>query len=161
MNAKNWTGLAAFIILFEDMSGWSNRKVWLFRCVVLFCGLSGPYAAILAPIFALSYFFYPEGERLVQSGILAGCCLIDLGLFLFEMQAGGAGPRMGVFTCDSAIVKCLLFSGRLGVHGRKSIEFCSRFGLADAIHKSYAVWNGARDYRKFLVEVRLGTGMAR
>jgi hypothetical protein len=67
----HWTGLAAFIILFEDMSGWSNRHKWLFRWLVLFCGLSGPYAAVLAPIFALSYFVYREPERLVRAGILA------------------------------------------------------------------------------------------
>ncbi len=72
LHTKNWTGLAALVILFEDMSGWSNRKSWFFRWVVLFCGLSGPYAPVLAPIFALSYFLYRERERLVHAGILAG-----------------------------------------------------------------------------------------
>src|SRR5690348_4812721 len=60
IHTKNWTGLAALIILFEDMSQWSNRKTWFFRWLMLFCGLSGPYAAVLAPIFALSYFVYRE-----------------------------------------------------------------------------------------------------
>jgi hypothetical protein len=93
INAKNWTGLAAFIILFEDMSDWSKRKTWFFRWVVLFCGLSGPYAAVLAPIFALSYFVYRERERLIQAGILAACCLIDLALLIFEVHARGRSTQ--------------------------------------------------------------------
>ncbi|MFL6350499.1 MAG: hypothetical protein ACJ74Z_01420 [Bryobacteraceae bacterium] len=144
INAKNWVGLAAFIILFEDMSQWSNRKTWFFRWVVVFCGLSGPYAAVLAPILALSYFVYRERERLVQAGILGGCCLIDLALLIFEVHAGGAGLRTKVFTWDSAVVNIFYFQAVWAFLGEKSMKVCKLFGLADAIQKSYAVPRGGQ-----------------
>jgi hypothetical protein len=144
IHTKNWTGLAALIILFEDMSEWSNRKTWFFRWVVLFCGLSGPYAAVLAPIFALSYFVYGERERLVQAAILAGCCLIDVGLFIFEVHAGGAGLRTKVFTWDSAVVNVFYFQVVWAFLGGRSMWFCKYLGLRHAIQKSYAVPRGGQ-----------------
>jgi hypothetical protein len=144
IHTKNWIGLAAFIILFEDMSEWSTRKTWFFRWLVLFCGLSGPYAAVLAPIFALSYFVYRERERLIQAGILAGCCLIDLALLIFEVHAGGAGQRTAVFTWDSAVVNVFCFQFVCAFLGEKSLEFCKLFGLSDAIQKSQAVPRGGQ-----------------
>jgi hypothetical protein len=144
IHTKNWTGLAAFIILFEDMSQWSNRKTWFFRWMLLCCGLSGPYAAVLAPIFALSYFVYRERERLVQAGILGGCCLIDLALLIFEVHAGGAGLRTKVFTWDSAVVNIFYFQAVWAFLGEKSMKLCKLFGLADAIQKSYAVPRGGQ-----------------
>ncbi len=144
INAKNWTGLVAFIILFEDTSKWSKRKTWFFRWVLLFCGLSGPYAAVLAPIFALSYFVYRERERLIQAGILAGCCLIDVALFIFEVHAGGAAHRTEVFTWDSAVVNVFYFQASWAFLGEKSPQFCNFFGLSDAIQKSQAVPRGGQ-----------------
>jgi len=139
IHTKNWTGLAALIILFEDMSGWSNRKRWSFRCVVLFCGMSGPYAAVLAPIFVLSYFVHRERERLIQAGILAVCCLIDVALFIFELHAGGAGPRTKVFTWDTAVVNVFYYQVIWAFLGEHSLGLCKRLGLLSALQKSLDV----------------------
>ncbi len=144
LHTKNWTGLAALIILFEDMSGWSNRKTWLFRWIVLFSGLSGPYAPVLAPVFVLSYFLYRERERLVQAGILAACCLIDLGLFIYEIHLGTEGIRSQAFTWDSAVVNVFYFQVVSAFLGDKSMHFCRFFGLTDAVLKSFAVPRGGQ-----------------
>jgi hypothetical protein len=144
IHTKSWTGLAALIILFVDMSGWSNRRKWLFRWLVLFCGLSGPYSAVLAPIFALSYYVYREPERLVHAAILGVCCLADLAFFIFEVHAGRAGLRTKVFSLDSAVVNVFYFQVVWAFLGEKSMDFCRYLGLSHAIQKSSAVPRGGQ-----------------
>lgn len=145
IHTKSWTGLAAFIILFVDMSQWSRKRAWFYRFVVLFCGVSGPYAAILFPIFAISYFVYRERERFVQAAILAGCCVLHLTLFIVEIQSGQAGVRTHAFTLDSAIVNVFVYQVAWSFLGYHAPVFCDhQLGLADAIQKSSMVPRGGR-----------------
>ena len=140
IHTKSWTGLAAFILLFEDVSEWSKRKVWLFRVFVLFLGLSGPYAAILSPIFFLSSFLYKEREKAFYAAILGGCCLLHLAVAIHEIQDGTMAMRTDSYTPDSAIVNVFVFQVAWAFLGEHTLAFCnSRLGLADSIHKSMAV----------------------
>lgn len=62
LHTKTWTGLAAFILLFADMSNWSKKRAWFYRIVTLFLGASGPYAAILCPILLSHISFIASGN---------------------------------------------------------------------------------------------------
>jgi hypothetical protein len=145
IHTKSWTGLAAFVILFEDMSAWSKKRTILFRFIILFCGLSGPYAAILFPIFTLSYFVYRERERLVQASILAACCLIHLCFYVIEAHSGMTAIRNHAFSIDSAVVNvffCQIVWAFLGEH---SFAFCKEvLHLGGALQRSFAVPRSGR-----------------
>ena len=112
----SWIGLAALIVLFEDTSGWSKRRKNFFRSLLALFGFCGPYAAIMFPLFAFSYFVYRERERVVQTAILAGCSLLQFGIFVLVRHSGGAASRLETLTLDSAIVNVFYFhvAGALG-----------------------------------------------
>jgi hypothetical protein len=143
INSMSWIGLAALIILFEDTTEWSKRKRLVFRIILVFFGLCGPYAAITFPLFACSYLIYRERERLIQTGILFTCCLLQLGIFAFVRQSGGASSRLGALTWDSAIVNSFYFFV-VGAFGgqRGANSVFDRLGLTDSLHKSLAVPRG-------------------
>ncbi len=145
IHTKSWTGLAAFVILFEDMSAWSAKRAWLFRFLLLFCGLSGPYAAILSPLFLLSFFFYRERERLVQASILAACCLVHLAFYIVEARSGILGIRGHAFTIDSAVVNVFFYQVVWAFFGEHSFAFCKHIlHLGAAIQRSSAVPRNGR-----------------
>ena len=143
INSMSWIGLAALIILFEDMTGWSKRRTNFFRSLLVVCGLCGPYAAIMFPLFAFSYFVYRQRERVVQTAILAGCSLLQFSIFVSVRHAGGAASRLATITLDSAIVNVFYFhvAGALGGE-RGAIAIFQHLGLADALQKSIAVPRG-------------------
>ncbi len=145
VHTKSWTGLAAFVILFEDMSLWSRKQVWAFRSLLLFCGLSGPYAGIIFPIFLLSYFVYHERERIVHASILAACCAVHLCFYIVEARSGTAGMRSHGFTIDSAVVNVFYYQVVWPFFGEHSFAFCRRiFHLGGAIVRSSAVPRSGR-----------------
>ena len=143
INSMSWIGLAALIVLFEDTSGWSKRRKNFFRSLLALFGFCGPYAAIMFPLFAFSYFVYRERERVVQTAILAGCSLLQFGIFVLVRHSGGAASRLETLTLDSAIVNVFYFhvAGALGGE-RGAIAIFQKLGLADALQKSIAVPRG-------------------
>jgi hypothetical protein len=143
INSMSWIGLAVLIILFEDTTGWSQRRRNVFRLLLVLFGFCGPYAAIMFPLFAFSYFVYRERERVVQTAILAGCSLLQFGIFVSVRHAGGAASRLGTLTLDSAVVNVFYFhvAGAIGGE-RGAIAIFQHLGLADALQKSIAVPRG-------------------
>ena len=107
---------------------------------VLFLGVSGPYAAILSPIFLLSAFLYKEREKVFYAAILGGSCLLHLAVAIHEKHDGTMVVRTGSYTLDSAIVNVFVFQVAWAFLGEHTLTFCNnRLGLADSIHKSMAV----------------------
>ncbi|HEX4999755.1 MAG TPA: hypothetical protein VFY29_16145 [Terriglobia bacterium] len=144
IHTKNWTGLAAFFLLFQDTTGWSPKRIWFYRGALLLCGLSGPYAAVLAPVFALSYFIYRERERLIRAALLGACCLVHLAVFLDQARAGGTAARTSAFTWDSAVVNVFVYQVLGSVMGERASQFWGqRLGLASVLEASISTPRGA------------------
>jgi len=140
IHTKNWIGLTVFLLLFEDMSGWSPARTWFFRVVVLFCGLSGPYSVITFPLFAIAYRIYGDKEKLVHAGLLAGCFFLDVIVSIAEARAGHMGIRTSDFTLDSAIVNIFAHQVLQSLLGGHAISFARHsLGLASAVRDATAV----------------------
>ena len=143
INSISWTGLIAFIVLFEDTTNWSRKKRAAFRLLLILCGISGPYAAVTFPLFAFSYFVYREKERLVQALLLFSCTLLQLGIFEIVRLGGGAASRLQSFSLDSALVNILYFHVARALAGESGATVVlSHLGMADSIQKSIATPRG-------------------
>lgn len=143
INSISWAGLTALVILFEDTSGNPGRsRSWL-RVVLLFCGISGPYAAITFPLFFFAYWVYREREKLSQAFTLLGCYLLQLSVFIHVRHAGGAASRLSSFSIDSAIVNIFYFHVTNAIGGERGANaIFDHFGLTDSLQKSIAVPRG-------------------
>jgi hypothetical protein len=143
VNSMSWTGLAALIILFEDIRPWSGRKRILFRSLLFLLGLCGPYGPIAFPLFGLSYFLYRERERLIQALILLFCFLLQAGVFAYVRQSGGAASRLAGFTIDSAILNVFFYHFVSALGGdRGANAVFDHLGLTDSLHKSITTPRG-------------------
>jgi len=145
IHTKNWTGLAVFLLLFEDMSEWTVARTWFFRVLVVLCGLSGPYSVITFPLFLLSYWIYRERERLVHAGLLSACFIIDVLVSIGELQAGHMGLRRVDFTLDSAVINVFVYQVLHSVLGTHAIPFARHYlDLGNVIRVATAVPRGGR-----------------
>jgi hypothetical protein len=82
INSQFLLAVIAFLILHAKSS--PNRFVeWLRYFLLLLAGLTGIVSSLLVPLFAYKAVVKRDKERVWQTAILAGCLIIQLGIFLF------------------------------------------------------------------------------
>jgi hypothetical protein len=141
INSPSYLGAVAFLLLFVDTSESTKRSKWVMRSMLLVAGLSGIYAAILFPLYGLSYFVYRERERVVQAGILVGCLLMQVGIvMLVRIRTGLEATRFSNFTLDTALVNILFFQIVNPITGEATARHMFRYlGLSNALAISISV----------------------
>ncbi len=90
INVQVFCGLATFVILTEDMRSASRLRIWTYRAILVFCGLSGAYAGLLFLPFLMRVYFARSAESRIQ-GILVGLCVAIQGaLYLTTLAVAPA-----------------------------------------------------------------------
>jgi len=84
INLQVHCGIISISILFErlDSQTLSQRKRWLYRLLLIFCGLSGPYTMFLAPVFLLKAWYEKSREPLWHFLIVFAMSSVQASLFL-------------------------------------------------------------------------------
>jgi hypothetical protein len=84
INLQVHCGIIAVCLLFEksDTLEKSARQRWLYRFLLLFCGLSGPYTTFLTPVFLLKAWHEKNRESLWHFIIILVGASIQVTLFL-------------------------------------------------------------------------------
>lgn len=90
INSQVFCGLAAFIILCEDLEGAGRRRIWCYRLVLAFCGLSGVYTAMLTVPFLVRAFLRRGRESAVQLAVVAGSAVLQAAVY----AATAFGPSL-------------------------------------------------------------------
>lgn len=79
INSMVFLGAVAIVLLFADWEAAGSRLRWAYRGLLLFAGLSSPYAVALLPVFFLSAWRLKIREQKVQCLILLFCAIVDTG----------------------------------------------------------------------------------
>ena len=82
INSMSFLGAITLVILFADTQNWSRATKWVTRGILLFCGLSSPYAVALTPLFLLWAWRSKGREQKIQCAILMICVLVQAGVVL-------------------------------------------------------------------------------
>jgi hypothetical protein len=141
VNSQTYLGAAALLVVFVDSSVWTRFTTWSMRVLLVLAGLSGLYAAVLFPLYAVSYRVYKERERIVQAALLAACFLVQLSVVLFARSAGGLEPtRFASVTPDTAFVNILFFEILIPIAGEVTARnLFHHAGLTEALKVSTSV----------------------
>jgi hypothetical protein len=90
INSQFYLAVVTFLILMEDMGRTGPVQLWLYRALLLVCGLSGAVSCFLLPMFILKAFFKRDRETLIQTGILAVCVLVQGWAWWVSRETGGS-----------------------------------------------------------------------
>ncbi len=82
INSQVFCGIAGLVILTEDLRGAGRRRLWIYRAILLFCGLSGAYVGLLLLPFLLRAFLARCSESRIQAYLVGLCVVIQLALYL-------------------------------------------------------------------------------
>ncbi len=82
INSQVFCGLAAFVILTEDMRSASRFRIWTYRAILVFCGLSGAYTGLFTLSFLVRAFFVRSAEARIQTFLVGLCAAIQFALYL-------------------------------------------------------------------------------
>ncbi len=88
VNLQLFCGIFTICLLAEDLRHTGRARRFFFRSLLLFCGLSGPYAVALVPAFLLKASREKSRESWVLGSILAICCAVQASLFLLLKTTG-------------------------------------------------------------------------
>lgn len=110
--------LATGVVLISSSGG--RFADWTRRAALLVCGLTGVLSIFLAPLFAVKWWRERDRETLIQTGIIGGCALLQVGMYFTTSadDAAAAGERFGALAPGVAMAICLnqtwihLFGGR-------------------------------------------------
>ncbi len=98
-NLQIFCGMFCVIMLAENLSEVTRARKWIYRVLLLFCGLSGLYSSVLLPSFFIRWFGDRKRESLVQLAIVAaytvfqGVVVVVLALTHGIHQDGLGGDR--------------------------------------------------------------------
>ncbi len=92
INSQVFCGLAAFVILTEDLRFASRRRIWIYRAILVFCGLSGAYAGLLFLPFLMRAYLARSAESRVQATLVGLCAAIQ---FVFYLTTLYVVPHAG------------------------------------------------------------------
>jgi hypothetical protein len=130
INSMSFLGLICLVLLFEETGNWPGWRRWGTRGILVLCGLSSPYSAVLLPLFLLSAWHYKEREQKIQCLILMLCILVQAGVVVKtrrEMVRGGTETMRGTdVRLDASLVN--VFSGHMA---HASIGYATREVLLD------------------------------
>jgi len=91
-NSQVFCGLIAFTILCEDTTRLGRRHVWIYSFLLLFCGLSGPYTAFLAPAFVLKAWLEKSTESRRHAAIALAAASLQATIHLWTRLAIAETP---------------------------------------------------------------------
>ncbi len=81
VNSQFFLGLSTLLILLDHVPQ-SRRWRYLYRGIIVVGGLTGPISSILTPLFILIALAERQKERIVQTGLLSACALIQVFMVL-------------------------------------------------------------------------------
>lgn len=93
INAQIFCGLIAVLLLGEDLAAASRRRRLAYRVLLIFCLLSGPYAAFLTPAFALKHWRERQRETRFYAVSSALGAVFQASLYLTTWLGYGLGPN--------------------------------------------------------------------
>lgn len=144
INSPSYLGLIALLLLFHDPSGWTALTRWTVRGLLIVCGLTGVYSAVLFPLFTLAFLLYRTREHLYQAAILGLCFTAQVGSVLCVRSGTGLEQsRFSQVTLDSALINIFfnhVATPCLGAPGARLLFHW--FGMDDALAAAVAVPRG-------------------
>jgi hypothetical protein len=144
INSMSYLGLIALLLLFQDPDGWTAWKRWGVRGLLIVCGLTGVYSAVLFPLFVLAFLLYRTREHLYQAAILGLCFTTQVGSMLLVRAGSGLNlSRFSRVSLDSALVNVFfnhVATPCLGAPGARLLFHW--FGMDDALVAAAAVPRG-------------------
>ena len=144
INSMTYLGLIAFLLLFQDPDGWSARKRWTVRGVLVVCGLTGVYSAVLFPLFLMAFVLYRTREQLYQAGVLGLCFAVQVGsMLMVHTSKGLEQSRFSQVTLDSALVNVFYDHVAIPCLGTRGAQLLFHwFGMDGALAAASAVPRG-------------------
>jgi hypothetical protein len=144
INSPSYFGLMTLLLLFQDPSAWTNATRWSVRGLLIVCGLTGVYSALLFPLFVVAFFLYKTREHLYQAAVLAVCFTSQVGITLFVRSGAGLEQsRFSQISVGSAVVNAFfnhIAVPCLGFPGAQVLFHW--FGMDDALAAATAVPRG-------------------
>lgn len=92
INLQVYCGIIACFILFEKLSDITRQKQWLYRILLIFCGLSGPYTTFLSLAFLLKMRIEKTKESFWHFLIVFITSGLQFSLFLVVKQMDIVSP---------------------------------------------------------------------
>ncbi|MCP4664157.1 MAG: hypothetical protein GY856_52910 [bacterium] len=93
INSQLFCGLIAVLILGEDLRSASRRRARIYRGLLVFCGLSGPYTGLLFPAFLLKHRLEATRESRLHVWIVAAVAAVQAVLLFWTRWAFALGPE--------------------------------------------------------------------
>lgn len=87
-NAQVYCGLIALVLLCEDSSKWSARRLPVMMLFLLGCGLSGVYSIFLFPAYLYRWSWHRHRAMSAMVIVLAFCAAVQFAIFV-NLAAGG------------------------------------------------------------------------
>lgn len=99
INLQVHCGLISVCILFENLHHFDTQttKKWLYRLLLVFCGLSGVYTTFLSFAFLIKAYYEKSTEAWRHFGIVCSTSLIQTLLFIRIYQQGIGGDEKLVY----------------------------------------------------------------
>ena len=144
INSPSYLGLITVLILFQDPQGWTVRARWTVRALLVLCGLTGVYSAVLSPVFVFAFVLYKCREHLYQAAVLALCLCVQIGSALLVRSGSGLEhSRFSQVTLDSALINAFfnhILVPLTGPSGARTLLHW--FGMDNALAGAIAVPRG-------------------
>lgn len=83
INLQVYCGIISLILLGEDLSEASGKKLTLYGAIQAFCALSGVYSTFLFFAFAIKLYQYPSKGSWMQAAISFCCAVIQTAVFIY------------------------------------------------------------------------------
>ena len=132
INSQVFCGVSSLLLLLEDLSFAGRRRKWLYRCLLVFNGLSGPYTALLAPGVLWRSVRQRSREAWIQTALV--CAAVALQGFVYLATALGselAPDRLTPLHPATAASSVLVFHVLGAFLGNELADLVgSSFGLA-------------------------------
>ncbi|WP_286019481.1 hypothetical protein [Candidatus Venteria ishoeyi] len=82
-NSQVFCGVISAVILFERLQGLSLKARWLYRGLLIFCGLSGVYTTFLGPGFFIKMWLERSRESVIHFLLVSFTALIQISIFIY------------------------------------------------------------------------------
>lgn len=122
INAQVYAGIATFLILFEDSSRFSSRRVKILCATLFVCGLSGIYSVLLLPAFVFRASVKRDSSSYLFAASLGMAALIQVVVFVYSYITNPLNPqRFRSTSWSSALLKSVVYQlvtplvGTLGI----------------------------------------------
>ncbi len=92
-NSQVFCGITGLLLLAEDLENASQRRLWVYRLLLLFCALSGIYTILLTPAYFVRERLLRTRETRLHFAILGLGLILQSGFVAWTKFAGGIEPE--------------------------------------------------------------------